>query len=546
MRAPHRLPVLAFALATLAGCVSPASLLGADALPPAPDAPAWATGPDWALRALPFETPHNHSLADQHRNLSTPNFEVLGWDPLVTDYFGASAGSYFCADVSRGGNRTVAFVHSFGTDVAFVGVDVTDPTRPTKISEFSLPNAKDYDLAVTPDGNWVALALNSDRASLGPNPPANASAPSLLDVRPASARCRDDAATDATEAGRTRVALSPAAALRASADAPQDPTPYPGGLLLVDVSDPANPRTADYWPQPAIGVHSVSTAEIDGRTIVLASALNLAHPASYWTFFEIEDGKLSPKYVYRPPPPSPIGMPLVSGHVDGTIQRHPVTGQILAYLDDFDGGLTILDVTDYSNAAIVSRWNDYDWGIDSRSDLYGSDSGNIHGVVAVEGLWDGRHYTIVGQEVGARPADSPSGKLFVLDTTDPATPAYVSAWTLPVDVPWDKQLLFSTHYPILVDRMMFLPMYHGGVWAVDLADVANPRSAGVFVPDRWAEGMPGADPRAGFSPAVLEVLALLGGTLVTFDGATGAYTLRYDPAVPIPPVVEWEILEPAG
>src|ERR1044072_3561515 len=48
---------------------------------------------DWAEHALPYSD-HDHHNPAQHQGLSTPNFQELGWDPLLSDYYGRSAGGY--------------------------------------------------------------------------------------------------------------------------------------------------------------------------------------------------------------------------------------------------------------------------------------------------------------------------------------------------------------------------------------------------------------------------------------------------------------------
>src|SRR5688572_6993973 len=110
---------------------------------------------DWAERAVPYSD-HDHHAPEEHQGLSTPNFEELGWDPLISEYYGRSAGGYLCGDSVDNGDRRLAAVHGISTDIAFELVDVTDATKPTVLGEFIMPRGASRDVALTPDGNFVA------------------------------------------------------------------------------------------------------------------------------------------------------------------------------------------------------------------------------------------------------------------------------------------------------------------------------------------------------------------------------------------------------
>lgn len=516
------LPPLAFTAAValaLAGCL-------ADPAPgPTGEGPetAAAASADWARRALPYGSGHDHTDLAQHAGLTTPNFEVLGWDPLVTDEHGTTSGGYFCGGVGAAGERRIAFVNSFTTDVAFVAADVTDPARPEKIGELVLPRTHVYDMDVTPDAAFVLLAT------------------SPLDTGPdeGAARARATWAPTWRDAcgGETPLALP------ASAAGPENEVPYAGGVVLVDVRDPTAPVVSDFRPLPVLGAHSVWAGDVDGATVALASVTNLVHGASYYEFFTIADlpggPKLVTESVYRPVPTGPGEATAGNGHVDGWVQKHPGTGQNLAYLADWNGGLAIVDVTNLKAPLEVARWNDFG----ARPD-----GGAVHEAYPLPEMRDGKHYTIIGQEVTKHPRDTPTGVVTILDTTDPAAPATVGQWTLPVDVEWtDLVEEFSTHYVAVVGSTMFVTMYHGGMWAVDIADPATPRSVGVFIPDaelptpsfEGGGGFLGGFPAA--RPYVLDAIPLPTGELVVFDAFSGVYVLAFDAASPAPLVDEWKI-----
>jgi hypothetical protein len=496
---------------TLAGC------LGAPppALPPVP-APL-PTLPDWAARALPFGQGHNHSRAAEHQGLSTADFEVLGWDPLATDYYGgAGAGTYYCGEATQTPEgRRLAVVNGFASDVAFVLVDVTDPARPQKVGEYALARAHVYDVAITADGKHVVVGTTSID-----NPEKAAGAlpgPGLERVQP---RWRDACTGGERDAG------------------PEQLLPLGSSVLLVGVQDLAEPVLEDAVPAPPRGPHSVSTALVDGKQLVLASVQYTLHLASLFYFLEVQQGPLGAKLhllsTYDPPP-SPQREPVTNGHVDGSIQKHPLTGRTLAYLADWDGGMVVVDITDPAMPTTLAVWSDYPGPLGEGDAL-----GHIHATLPIEGTWDGHHFTIAGQELGGRPKTRPSGWIHILDTTDPSRPTEAGRWTLPVDVTWDAGLIFSTHYFALQDRVLFVSMYHAGVWAVDLRDagkLADPPAIGVFIP---ANEPPKPPAHPSTAPETLQVLAFPDSLLV-YDANSGVYAVRFDAAHPAPSPPTWKV-----
>ena len=499
-----------------------AAVLAAGCAAPTSDDPDEGEGApvaiaDWAARALPSDEAHDHTDFAQHANLSTPNFVELGWDALATDAYGTGAGGYYCGQVATtDAGQRLAVVNSFTTDVAFVLADVTDPAAPTMLGEYLLDRVHVYDSAITPDGRFVVL---------GANPETSAPAASALDglAAPMVTPAWRDACT-----GETRAA------------GPEQSLPLAPGVILVDVTDPSTPTFAQFVPTPVLGPHSVYATEVDGTTYVVASITNLEHQASYFQFYEVTDTPLGGQLVhlatYQAPPGPTSTIPLINGHNDASIMKHPVTGQLLAYLANWDGGMVILDISTPQAPIVVSTWGGAD---NDQVSLGDEDSGGIHGTLPVEGLWDERHYVIAGQELGGHPEGRPTGWIFIVDDTDPANPVEVGRWTLPVDVNWTGFLQFSTHYFSLVERTLFVSMYHGGVWAVDLSTpeaMAAPPTIGAFVPGR----APPTPPATSGYEETLDVLAFENGDLAVFGALSGVYMVRFDPSVAsVPPMPAW-------
>lgn len=163
---------------------------------------------------------------------------------------------------------------------------------------------------------------------------------------------------------------------------------------------------------------------------------------------------------------------------------------------------------------------------------------------------DDKHYVIAGQEFIQRPENRPSGWVYVIDDTDPTNPVEVGRWTLPYDSEpnWAEGSpccleTFSTHYFRLVDRTLFVSMYHAGLWAVDLSApelLAEPNAIGVFVPDRSPPD-PRREPTGGYdlTPFVLDAFTSPDHTISVFDGYSGLYSVKFDPTVELPAPTPW-------
>ncbi len=528
------LAALALAL-LLAGCVqtSTTSSTGPSGTPPTLDVGNGSgmgtnAGTDWAAKIVGdhggvFET-HRHW--ENHTGLSTPNFIELAHDPLgIAAFEGATAGGYFCGgQASTDAGQHITVISSFDTSVAFVVVDSTDPLHPIHLGDYILDNAQTYDVDVTPDGKHVAVA-----ADLGPQqPPPGSVASDLLAARGTAvlhASFRDGCTGEVRSLGPDQtVAAGPS-------------------TILVSLADPKAPAFEDLVPSPVLGPHSVSTALINGHTYVAASITNLVHQASYYQFFEVTTvpavpgvagpGKLVLLSVFDAAQYGATAA--VNGHVDAEISLHPVTKQAVVYISDWDGGLIVLDFSIPQLPRLLSQWQDT-----------GADSGAVHSTRSLDGVYDGHHYLLVGQEFVGHPVNRPSGWIYILDDTDPANVKEVGRWTLPVDVEqdWHGVELFSTHYFRVLNDTVFVAMYHGGVWAfkLDFAHpeaLATPRSVGAFVPDQNAPRGRVANDGYEYAPFVLDVFPYPDGTLVIYDGLSGVYVVQYDSSKDMPSPTPW-------
>lgn len=476
---------------------------------------------NWPAKAIVYGEGHDHRDWSQHVNMSTPNFQKLAYDPLATDFYGGdSAVGYFCGgNATTAEGRKITVISSLDSDVAFVLVDVTDPAKPQKVGEYVIQGTTHYDVDITSDGKYVVIGSDANPGFFTGLVPATLGRDLTLDVPAVRPVFRDACGVEHVAGPEEQVPLAPA-------------------TLLIDVSDPANPVFRDALPAPVLGPHSVSTATVDGVYYVASSITNLAQPADYFQFSRIDELPVGAKLTQL----SVVDGAMYGaggtggGHVDAEIAVHPVTGQMVAYLSNWDGGLVILDLSVPAAPMLLGEWADTQ-----------ASNGALHSTRSVEGLWDDKHYVIAGQEFIARPEDRGSGWIYVIDDTDPANPTEVARWTLPLDTEenWNGDEpccleTWSTHYFRVVDRTVFVAMYHGGLWAVDLTNVTEPRSAGVFVPDE-APPAPRRDP-SGFydlTPFVLDSFPTEDYVITVFDGYSGAYSVKYDPTFALPRVPEW-------
>lgn len=488
----------------LAGCI------GSDPTEPVADVVGGV--PAWATLALPFEEHDHHDPAD-HAGLSTPNFELLGWDPLVSEHHGATAGGHLCGDSVDAGERRFGAVHGIGTDVAFELVDLMDPAAPTVVGELILPNGRARDVAVTPDARFVVVA------STGPPRP---SVPIV--AAPALPAARGGLCGDAVSGSTV------------------DETPYPPGVLLANVEDPDNIFVESVLPLPGAGTHSIYAGDLAGETVIIASVTNVATAAVHFYFIGIDDGpdgnQLMVRGLYQDDPTAG-GAPLLNGHNDGVVQVHPVTGEKLAYLANWHQGMVIVNIDDLSQPRFVGRYSDTPG---THAELSPDGPGSVHEAIPIAETWNGRHYTFIGQEILGKPSERSSGWVRVIDTTDPSSPFPVAEWSLPVDVVWDAGLIFSTHYVSYHERTLYVAHYHAGVWAVDLSNLeTDPMlpAVGVFVPANVSPKPPahGGDVSYSWTPTVMDANILPNGDLVVWDMTSGVYVVSFDATNPMAPAL---------
>lgn len=508
-----------------------AGCLGADDAPNAlADDVALAVPDGWWLTSIPStltDEKHDHGNRSEHANLTTANFHVIGWDPLVTESYGTTLVGMGCGGaVDRADGKRLAVVHSIATDVSFVVADITDPAEPMMMGEFYMPNAVIWDADITADGNHVLVgaypyAIFGEAVPVLP-PPLGTAAPyegSYSFVGHHGAIPPASELPTPVDGAPLQMQYRSACTGGAWVDlaGPESYFPYGPGVVMVGIQDPATPTLEDWVPQPAIGPHSVSSALIDGTLYATASVTNLHHESSYYSIFEVVDlptgGKLAPLSVIPAPG---VNSPNLNGHIDIFISKHLGDGKTYGYLANAYG-MYIYDLTNPRAPLRVSYFaND--------------NMGSLHTTYTFPEMWGDKVYMIAAEEVG-EPVDLPSGWAYILDITDPANPNEVGRWTLPVKPKWDDGgLMFSPHYVAVMNHTMFVSNYHGGLWAVDISDPTMPMASGLFVPDRESTAPFGGAETYG--PSIEDVIVHPDGVITTWDGAGGVYNLHFMESMP--------------
>ncbi|MFA5861035.1 MAG: hypothetical protein WDA16_05010 [Candidatus Thermoplasmatota archaeon] len=478
---------------------------------PSPNAGTAQVGADdWSVRALPFGEGHDHSDAAHHAGLTTPNFQIVGYDPLLSpDYGGTTPGGYLCGDAKAvAGGRQLAVVES-RSDVGFTIVDVTDAAHPKWLGELVMRRTHVYDVAMAPDGKHV-VAVTSGVDSPDNGVVLGAAVPRL--------EWRGACGTKTLGAA--------------------DPIPRPPSTLLIDISDPADPRIIDEWPIAGYG-HSVIATDISGTTFIVTANTATSDTDTFDVFGLMTTPlgvRLDHLSTVKPDERLPES-PGLGGHSEALLQVHPITKKPLLYIQSRET-IHTYDFSDPRSPKALGSWTDL------RTSRAGY-SGNQHSLFALSDVRDGKHYVIVGPEYGGHPTGHPSGIVWVLDDTDPTKLHEVAAWTLPHEAQWSGEYMFSTHYLAAWNDTLFVSMYHGGVWAIDISDLGDGASlkllpsVGVFEPTNVSPKPPTHPTR--WTPTVEEVRPLPDGTLITFDSNSGLYAFRYDESKPMPAPTPWPI-----
>lgn len=238
----------------------------------------------------------------------------------------------------------------------------------------------------------------------------------------------------------------------------QAPLPDPlamtaeSGLMLLHI-DTDGTITEDHWlPAPTGGSHMVATATIAQRDY--AFAVHNGYGILVYEIALLDDHRLLPVTHWRHFD-GPLGAVDVTGPHDMTILHDETLDRPLLYVSDAYKGLVVADVSDPRQPTYLGGWDD------PETEWYAH-------TAQAEVLEDGTRLIVVVPEVFSDAEAEVVAPLWVLDGTDLGNIELEATWKNPGDH-GAEQLRYSVHNFQLVNGMVFLAHYHGGIWVLDVS-----------------------------------------------------------------------------
>ncbi len=256
-------------------------------------------------------------------------------------------------------------------------------------------------------------------------------------------------------------------------DADDRPIPddFKGGLVVYDVSNPAEPRELSRWKTEGTGVHRY---DFDGRYVYMSSTAE-GYVGGFVMIMDLID----------PTNPTEVGrwwMPgqwTAGGEVpswERTQQRchHPLLLGDRLYVSYWKGGFVILDISDKTNPKKVSGLN---WVPPFACP--------IHTALPIPQEINGRKYLLVGDEDVDRPADAPAAFMWMVDITDEKNPVVVSSYQIEQLVGKQVPMCSGMHQPSEKFFGTEIPMawFSNGLRVIDIKNPQRPVEVAHYIPD---------------------------------------------------------------
>lgn len=456
------LTALILAALPLAGCITPSDTVDA----------ASAQQAQRVLPHLDLTDEHDHSDPAQHR--AAWNMEFLGWNAAPEDV--TKLGRYNHVVIHGDYAYQTAYALEAGGAPGLAIFDITGDA-PVLLSTLETPDLTPIDVHVSQDGKYAVIGGHRDNRFVLPNDLQTCTGTGLVDV------C----------------------------------TPYvPGGVDLVDVSDPAAPKLVDSYTSAPSGAHTAKVEQYGNEYYVFIASYGFSYASRLASQVEILSLESTPLGL-KMQPAARFQASQLSGN-DGEervfvhdmfVDPHP-DGRRLMYVSYWDGGVVIADVSDPTNPTEVTTWKDFDI----------SEFGNIHFARPI-GVIDGKHITYAAPEFGSA---AHAGEAYILDTTTPETPVLLGKWTLPGNPINDAGYRFSPHNFDPRGTEIVYSHYHGGIWVLDFADPTDPVVKAYAMP-AMPEGTPEYEHRED-APNIWAAAWTAEGTIIASDIGTGLHHYR--------------------
>lgn len=463
-------------VAGLAGCIGNTS----------PDAAPQSTESDPLPGNLSTAIAQSHDHDDASLHDLARNMEQLGYhsgyenpDEAPDEPAGFSEG--FRGFAVQDG---YAYLCRGGEDPGVTIVDVSDPSDPSFVSHFSMPQCND--VVVGQDGRWVVAGTQRN---------------TIMDIAQPSA-------------------VGPASPVR--------------GAYLIDAQDKADPTFETFHEVPYNGVHTLTSYKTeDGRQLFMTQSYDLystvdptgqaplpspggAAPGTHRTtvteLVQRPDGtheleRLSSYSATGETVQNPDKQIIVH---DAIVANHPTEDTRYLIVAYWDLGVHILNFEDPSDPQLVATYEDFG----------PSSFANVHRADAFGQMIDDKWVMVTQPEIAT--ADE-SGQLTFVDITDPGNPSKLGHWTLPGDIKITEPYLFSPHnFRTTEDGNVFVGHFHAGVWGISLDGPGSPSS-----PETIAAYEPTAPNATAPGGPMTWGVEIEDGVVYAMDTPTGLHALSY-------------------
>ncbi|MDB5410230.1 MAG: hypothetical protein JWL84_5142 [Rhodospirillales bacterium] len=316
-----------------------------------------------------------------------------------------------------------------------------------------------------------------------------------------------------------------------------DPTkPFDEGVLIWNIADPVNPKQLAHWRTGATGTHRNSypggkyaylSAGISGYRGNILLILDVSDPANPKEAgrFAMPGQKLD-----EPKPDGPFGF-----HGPANISADGKTASM-----GFAPGVINLDISDVAHPKLIGR-------LDFSPPFISAGSQSIHSVLPIPD----KNLLYVNSEASAEDCDTDALNFAgLIDNKNPAKPRLISLFPVPVppaEAPYqdfcDKGGRFGPHninqeqhLPDVEKQgdLVYLTYFNAGLRVFDIKDPHLPVETGWFIPPQPTKRI-GPQPTTKLVTQTEDVLVDTRGNIFVDDKQWGIFVLRYSgPDQPAP------------